>query len=77
VCVGCGVAIGIVLVKTKLLQQAESALKKVLGSGSGSSGKFDVNKAVRPNILKLQPYRCARDDYDTGSRAGYLFVTLD
>ena len=21
---------------------------------------------ARPNILKLQPYRCARDDYDTG-----------
>jgi histidinol-phosphate aminotransferase len=27
---------------------------------------FDLQKAIRPNILALQPYRCARDDYDTG-----------
>ncbi|RAH43887.1 histidinol-phosphate transaminase [Aspergillus brunneoviolaceus CBS 621.78] len=24
---------------------------------------FDLQKCARPNILKLQPYRCARDDY--------------
>ncbi|GKZ31856.1 histidinol-phosphate transaminase [Aspergillus brasiliensis] len=24
---------------------------------------FDLAKCARPNILKLQPYRCARDDY--------------
>ena len=24
---------------------------------------FDLQTCVRPNILKLQPYRCARDDY--------------
>ncbi|KAL1985844.1 hypothetical protein VTN96DRAFT_7336 [Rasamsonia emersonii] len=24
---------------------------------------FDLSKCARPNILKLQPYRCARDDY--------------
>ncbi|KAI8621699.1 pyridoxal phosphate-dependent transferase [Chytriomyces sp. MP71] len=27
---------------------------------------FELDAAVRPNILKLQPYRCARDDYDSG-----------
>ncbi|KAI8901180.1 pyridoxal phosphate-dependent transferase [Globomyces pollinis-pini] len=27
---------------------------------------FDLKKAVRPNILKLKPYRCARDDYSAG-----------
>ncbi|KAH8548540.1 histidinol-phosphate aminotransferase [Umbelopsis sp. PMI_123] len=27
---------------------------------------FDLQKAIRPNILALQPYRCARDDYSTG-----------
>ncbi|KAI8580261.1 hypothetical protein K450DRAFT_237636 [Umbelopsis ramanniana AG] len=27
---------------------------------------FDLQKAIRPNILALQPYRCARDDYDSG-----------
>ncbi|KAF2436349.1 histidinol-phosphate aminotransferase [Tothia fuscella] len=25
--------------------------------------KFDITKCARPNILALQPYRCARDDY--------------
>jgi histidinol-phosphate aminotransferase len=25
-----------------------------------------VERLARPNILKLQPYRCARDDYSTG-----------
>ncbi|KXT13333.1 hypothetical protein AC579_6035 [Pseudocercospora musae] len=24
---------------------------------------FDINTCARPNILKLEPYRCARDDY--------------
>ncbi|KAL9094129.1 MAG: hypothetical protein Q9165_003544 [Trypethelium subeluteriae] len=29
---------------------------------------FDLQTCVRPNILKLQPYRCARDDYkDNGT----------
>ena len=27
---------------------------------------FDLQAMVRPNIWKLKPYRCARDDYDTG-----------
>ncbi len=27
---------------------------------------FDLNSIVRPNILDLTPYRCARDDYSEG-----------
>lgn len=27
---------------------------------------FDIEKVIRPNILSLQPYRCARDDYSSG-----------
>lgn len=27
---------------------------------------FDLTKVIRPNILALKPYRCARDDYSTG-----------
>ncbi|KAL1921811.1 uncharacterized protein VTP21DRAFT_10453 [Calcarisporiella thermophila] len=27
---------------------------------------FDLNSIVRPNILVLKPYRCARDDYTSG-----------
>lgn len=28
--------------------------------------QLDLQNLVRPNILKLIPYRCARDDYDNG-----------
>lgn len=28
--------------------------------------KFDLTKVVRPNIQKLKPYRCARDDFSDG-----------
>ncbi|KAF2757735.1 histidinol-phosphate aminotransferase [Pseudovirgaria hyperparasitica] len=28
-----------------------------------SNSAFDLEKCARPNILHLQPYRCARDDY--------------
>ncbi|KAI8336799.1 histidinol-phosphate aminotransferase [Chlamydoabsidia padenii] len=27
---------------------------------------YSIDKVIRPNILQLQPYRCARDDYDSG-----------
>lgn len=27
---------------------------------------FDIEKVIRPNILALHPYRCARDDYQEG-----------
>ncbi|KLO05724.1 histidinol-phosphate aminotransferase [Schizopora paradoxa] len=27
---------------------------------------FDIEKVIRPNILSLHPYRCARDDYQEG-----------
>ncbi|EIM23286.1 histidinol-phosphate aminotransferase [Wallemia mellicola CBS 633.66] len=27
---------------------------------------FDIEQIIRPNILSLEPYRCARDDYDQG-----------
>jgi histidinol-phosphate aminotransferase len=27
---------------------------------------FDLTKVIRPNILALKPYRCARDDYSDG-----------
>ncbi|OAF61342.1 histidinol-phosphate transaminase [Pseudogymnoascus destructans] len=28
-----------------------------------SSSPFNLQTCARPNILALQPYRCARDDY--------------
>jgi hypothetical protein len=27
---------------------------------------FDIEAVIRPNILSLEPYRAARDDYDSG-----------
>lgn len=30
------------------------------------SSSFDLTKIIRPNILALKPYRCARDDYSEG-----------
>ena len=30
------------------------------------TGSFDVKSIARTNILSLEPYRCARDDYSHG-----------
>ena len=56
--VGCGVAIGY-----GLSQMLSSGAKK---SSKKSSGSFDLDTLVRPNIAGLEAYRCARDDYDSG-----------
>ena len=32
-----------------------------------SSLQLDLQLLVRPNILNLTPYRCARDDYSEGN----------
>ncbi|KAJ1721304.1 histidinol-phosphate transaminase [Coemansia erecta] len=31
-----------------------------------AASSFDIKRIIRPNILKLEPYRCARDDYSEG-----------
>lgn len=33
---------------------------------SSQPSHFRLDRAIRPNILSLEPYRCARDDYDEG-----------
>ncbi|KAJ2158329.1 histidinol-phosphate transaminase [Coemansia sp. RSA 552] len=33
---------------------------------SSSPSAFDIRRVLRPNILRLEPYRCARDDYSEG-----------
>lgn len=35
-------------------------------SESVNPSHFDIEKVIRPNILRLHPYRCARDDYQSG-----------
>lgn len=34
--------------------------------GPSKPAHFDIEKVIRPNILFLHPYRCARDDYQEG-----------
>ena len=34
--------------------------------GPSKPAHFSLERVIRPNILALQPYRCARDDYSTG-----------
>jgi histidinol-phosphate aminotransferase len=42
----------------------------ILGLAPSSSptqpAHFDIERVIRPNILALHPYRCARDDYTSG-----------
>ncbi|KAJ1670392.1 histidinol-phosphate transaminase [Coemansia sp. RSA 1836] len=33
---------------------------------STPAASFDITRVVRPNILRLEPYRCARDDFSSG-----------
>jgi histidinol-phosphate aminotransferase len=35
-------------------------------SGPSHPAHFNLEPLIRPNILALQPYRCARDDYSAG-----------
>ncbi|KII91327.1 hypothetical protein PLICRDRAFT_105654 [Plicaturopsis crispa FD-325 SS-3] len=35
-------------------------------SAPSKPAHFDIEKVIRPNILALHPYRCARDDYQSG-----------
>lgn len=41
--------------------------------------QFDLQLLVRPNILNLTPYRCARDDYSEGNcfKLDFIFMLLD
>lgn len=38
-----------------------------------SSLQLDLQLLVRPNILNLTPYRCARDDYSEGNKLDFDF----
>jgi len=35
-------------------------------TGKANPPHFNIEDVIRPNILRLQPYRCARDDYNQG-----------
>lgn len=61
-----GVGIGYLIGRT----QPEAIAAAVFGSSAKSDKKNnkldEVEQLIRPNILALTPYRCARDDYDQG-----------
>ncbi|OQS02306.1 histidinol-phosphate aminotransferase [Thraustotheca clavata] len=51
---GVGISVGV------LLHKLATAPKQL------QSNESEVRRLIRPNILRLTPYRCARDDYDSG-----------
>ncbi|KAA1120787.1 histidinol-phosphate transaminase [Puccinia graminis f. sp. tritici] len=38
----------------------------MVNQNAGLPDHFSLDKVIRPNILSLKPYRCARDDYERG-----------
>lgn len=42
------------------------AILGLSAAGPSAPAHFSLESLVRPNILALQPYRCARDDYSSG-----------
>lgn len=42
------------------------AILGLKSKGPSNPAHFDIERIVRPNILALTPYRCARDDYSAG-----------
>lgn len=44
-------------------------IKAVAGNNNDFSPSFDVSTLVRPNILSLAPYSCARDEFKGGNQS--------
>lgn len=42
------------------------AILGLKAQGPSNPSHYELERLVRPNILSLQPYRCARDDYSEG-----------
>ena len=58
-----------ILVRFSSLQLLVAAIMTILGlkvDGPNHPPHFALEPLIRPNILALTPYRCARDDYSTG-----------
>lgn len=67
-----GLGIGFLLGKTQPLLRAKPATGAEPAAASASAAaasEDEVQRLIRPNILALTPYRCARDDYDQGNAA--------
>ncbi|KUF96405.1 hypothetical protein AM588_10011391 [Phytophthora nicotianae] len=54
-----------------LLGKAQPSVPRVKAGQKPTTDLDEVERLIRPNILSLTPYRCARDDYDQGNMAGH------
>ncbi|RHY14464.1 hypothetical protein DYB25_011559 [Aphanomyces astaci] len=63
---GVGLGVGLLLHKYALAASSKDAITSTKGL-SIEDQQDEVRRLVRPNILKLTPYRCARDDYSEGT----------
>ncbi|POW15597.1 hypothetical protein PSHT_06967 [Puccinia striiformis] len=52
--------------QNKLIIEHANNAGKMVNKNGGQPEHFRLDKVIRPNILSLKPYRCARDDYDHG-----------
>lgn len=63
-----GLGVGYLLGKTQpLLRAASSPAAAAEKATAKATSDDEVERLIRPNILALTPYRCARDDYDQGA----------
>ena len=58
-----GLGVGYFLGKT----QSAAAIRANTELKPPSNDLGEVERVIRPNILALTPYRCARDDYNQGN----------
>ena len=49
-----------------MTQNSECSLNEMAEEKKSEKGQGVAARLARPNILELQPYRCARDDYSEG-----------
>lgn len=59
-----GIGIGYLLAHQKF--SSNNNEKKNTRATTSSDNLDEIEQLIRPNILELTPYRCARDDYDQG-----------
>ncbi|RLN89234.1 hypothetical protein BBJ28_00002619 [Nothophytophthora sp. Chile5] len=63
-----GLGVGYLLGKAQpaVLRASSASPKKTETKPKAAESLDEVERLIRPNILALTPYRCARDDYDQG-----------
>lgn len=61
-----GIGVGYLLGRTQVVAPSKQQRTKT-AAASAKHSDDEVERLIRPNILSLTPYRCARDDYDQGA----------